>query len=310
MSQIITLPFLLLFLATLTQHGDCQSSVALVVGGWTTANSSEVLSLEQDISCTLPPLPAEMSGHTVDVVDGKVVACLEYLCYQLVETSWVFLGATLFSRAGHTSSVTEQGLLLVGGWSNPYNLAAYNAEVMPGEGGVSNYAFPVPWPGRRDHCSIQVSPSTIVLTGGLDTEALVTEVSGIGGAVSFKNLSSLITGRWDHTCGIYSVDDTTMLIVTGGGREEPLASTEVLSYPSDQSWRPVAPLPSPRWGLRSVKLGGTLLVTGGGDASSETDEVLAWDPVSEEWEVAGRLIFPRGNHAVAEVPLGLLSSFC
>ena len=29
-------------------------------------------------------------------------------------------------------------------------------EVMPGEGGVSNYAFPVPWPGRRDHCSIQV----------------------------------------------------------------------------------------------------------------------------------------------------------
>ena len=137
--------------------------------------------------------------------------------------------------------------------------------------------------------------------------------------------------RWDHTCGIYSVDDTTMLIVTGGGREEPLASTEachhrhhlpchlhahhlpchlhthhhhalqVLSYPSDQSWRPVAPLPSPRWGLRvasqsllstiklssqsslstsfssslfqSVKLGGTLLVTGGGDASSETDEV-------------------------------------
>ena len=30
-------------------------------------------------------------------------------------------------------------------------------EVMPAEGGVSNYAFPVPWPGRRDHCSIKVS---------------------------------------------------------------------------------------------------------------------------------------------------------
>ena len=125
-------------LSLLLDEGDCQSSVALVIGGWTTANSSEVfhwrlitefppllisltkvinnrhrpkvLSLEQDISCTLPPLPAEMSGHTVDVVDGKVgnflivstlakvVACLEYLCYQLVETSWVFLGATLFSR--------------------------------------------------------------------------------------------------------------------------------------------------------------------------------------------------------------------
>ena len=32
----------------------------------------KVLSLEQELSCSLPPLPAEMSGHTVDVVAGKV----------------------------------------------------------------------------------------------------------------------------------------------------------------------------------------------------------------------------------------------
>jgi len=304
-------PLLLIFLlATQPPQGDCQASVALLVGGWNTANSSEVLSVEQEVSCTLPPLPVEMSGHTVDVVGGKVVACLEYLCYQLVGDSWVFLSANLFARAGHSSSVTDQGLLLVGGWSNPFNLAAYNAEVMPAEGGVSNYAFPIPWPGRRDHCSIQVSGSTIVMTGGLDTEDLVTEVSGIGGVVTFKNLSSLATGRWDHACGAYTVGETTMLIVAGGGREQPLASTEVVQYPSDQSWRSVAQLPSPRWGLRSVSLGGTLLVTGGGDASSETDEVLAWDPVTEDWELAAHLTSPRGNHAVAEVPLDLLANFC
>ena len=29
---------------------------------------------------------------------GKVVACLEYLCYQLVGSSWVFLSANLFAR--------------------------------------------------------------------------------------------------------------------------------------------------------------------------------------------------------------------
>jgi len=312
MSRICTFPLLLilLILTTLPPQGDCQASVALLVGGWSAPNSSEVLSLEQELTCSLPPLPAQMSGHTVDVVAGKVVACLEYLCYQLVGDSWVFLSANLFARAGHTSSVTDQGLLLVGGWSNPFNLAAYNAEVMPAEGGVSNYAFPIPFPGRKDHCSIQVSASTIVMTGGLDTEDLVTEVSGIGGAVSFKNLSSLTTGRWDHACGMYTVGEATMLIVTGGGRGHPLDSTEVVQYPSDQSWRPAAQLPSPRWGLRSVSLGGTLLVTGGGDASSETDEVLAWDPVAEEWGVAAHLSSPRGNHAVAEVPLELLANFC
>lgn len=303
-------PLPLLALLALPPQGDCQASVALVVGGWSTPNSSEVLSLEQELSCTLPALPAEMSGHTVDVVGGKVVACLEYLCYQLVGGYWDFLSANLFARAGHSSSVTDQGLLLVGGWSNPFNPAAYHAEVMPAEGGVSNYAFPIPWPGRRDHCNIKVSGSTIVMTGGLDTEASVTEVSGIGGAVSFKNLSSLVTGRWDHACGAYTVGETTMLIVAGGGSDRPLASTEVLQYPSDQSWRPAGQLPSPRWGLRSVSLGGTLLVLGGGDASSETDEVLTWDPVEEEWGVAAHLSSPRGNHAVAEVPLELLANFC
>ena len=94
-------------------------------------------------------------------------------------------------------------------------------EVMPGEGGVSNYAFPVPWPGRRDHCSIQVppwlmltmawwwylylydakvSPSTIVLTGGLDTEALVTEVGDVRQTGSPPKASGLgnLTRCWHH----------------------------------------------------------------------------------------------------------------
>jgi len=314
MSRLLQFPILLLSLALLPHRGGCQEeegNVAFALGGWSSANTSEVFSLGLGgVSCTLPPLPVPMSGHTVDVVDGKLVACMEYLCYQLAGDAWVFLGGVLFARSGHTSSVTDQGLLLVGGWSNPYNLAAYNAEVMPSAGGVSNYAFPVPWPGRRDHCSIQVSPSTIVMTGGLDTEDLVTEVSGVGGALAFRNLSSLSTGRWDHACGSYIVGEAMMLIVTGGGNEHPLASTEVLEYPSEQNWRSVAPLPSPRWGLRSVSLGGTFLVTGGGDATMETDEVVEWDPVAEEWTVALYMMSARGNHAVAEVPFELISSFC
>ena len=57
-------------------------------------------------------------------------------------------------------------------------------------------------------------------------------------------------------------------------------------------------------------------------------QVLVWDPVAEEWgvsmnlmitstmpilmilQVAAYLSSPRGNHAVAEVPLELLANFC
>ena len=34
---------------------------------------AKVLSLGQELSCTLPPLPVQMSGHTVDVVGDKVL---------------------------------------------------------------------------------------------------------------------------------------------------------------------------------------------------------------------------------------------
>ena len=73
---------------------------------FTCSNYLKVLSLEQELSCTLPPLPAEMSGHTVDVVGGKVLPKVissqphEHYCGQggglprvpLLPTGWDLLG--------------------------------------------------------------------------------------------------------------------------------------------------------------------------------------------------------------------------
>merc|ERR1719195_385435 len=93
MLRLFLFPILLLSLALLPQQGGCQEeegNVAFALGGWSSANTSEVFSLGLGgVSCTLPPLPVPMSGHTLDVVDGKLVACMEYL---LLPTCWRCLG--------------------------------------------------------------------------------------------------------------------------------------------------------------------------------------------------------------------------
>jgi hypothetical protein len=139
--------------------------------------------------------------------------------------------------------VTAEGLLLVGGQYSPTT-----TELLPAEGGPAREGFPLQ-PGRWGHCSIQLSADTIVLTGGGGTESLVTEHSGLGtgGEVTTRELPALLTPRFDHACGVYTVGGTQVgnwsfipdspfqtLIVTGGldRREQPLSSTEVMALPT------------------------------------------------------------------------------
>ena len=63
--------------------------------------------------------------------------------------------------------------------------------------------------GRQFHCSIQIDETSIVLTGGLGTESLVTEHTELGDledAVS-REIANLTTGRYYHACGMYTVGE-------------------------------------------------------------------------------------------------------
>ena len=86
--------------------------------------------------------------------------------------------------------------------------------------GDSQEAFDIS-PGREDHCSIQVrlgtpqsihsshqvDEDTVVLTGGKDVHSLVTEYSGISsGQVTSRTLPDLLTGRYYHACGSYTLE--------------------------------------------------------------------------------------------------------
>jgi hypothetical protein len=259
-----------------------------------------------------------MYGLTVDTVEGRVLACFGVSCLELTGSGWEAGPSTLHTRIVHTSAVTAEGLLLVGGQYSPNT-----TELLPAEGGPAREGFPLQ-PGRQQHCSIQLSADTIVLTGGYTTKSLVTEHSGLGtgGEVTTRELPALLTPRGGHACGVYTVGGTQvgqgpflphsafqMLIVTGGSDRQKLSSTEVMAHP-EGSWREAGPLPSGRVALRGASLASVFHVSGGFDGSNFLDEILAWDPASETWSLDGHLATARYYHGITEISLANLGGLC
>jgi hypothetical protein len=148
-----------------------------------------------------------MHEPTVDTVAGRVLACYGASCLELTGSGWEAGPSTLYSRVGHTSAVTAEGLLLVGGHGGMDSTTT--TELLPAEGGPSKEGFTLQL-GRQFHCSIQLSADTIVLTGGHTTGSLVTEHSGLGtgGEVTTRELPALLTPRALHACGVYTVGGT------------------------------------------------------------------------------------------------------
>jgi len=286
------------------------SSLLLVAGGH--SNNSLAVEVWPPLlapDCTLPALPEERWGASLDVQATRPVLCGLSSCWQLSAGGWLNVGDTLQSRWYHSSAKTSEGLLLVGGSGSPNT-----TELLPIEGGQNTQGMNLD-PGRRMHCSIQVSNSSMVLTGG----RLVNTATNLVTSYNLETgegaeLSGLITSRYHHACGSYHLPDLQMVLVTGGwDGYGPVNSTEVLDLSSAANgWREVGMLPSARYGLRAASLGDVLYVTGGDDGSAQDmDEVLAWDGIAETWAVAGHLAAPRRLHAVTSVSEEFLqSSFC
>ena len=110
----------------------------------------------------------------------------------------------LHNRMFHSSAVTSAGLHLIGG-----SISAKSTELLPSDGGSSLNGFVLDVP-RRNHCSIQISNASIVLTGGEDSLFSVTEISGLssGDELVRRKLPDLISKRSDHACGSYWVEDS------------------------------------------------------------------------------------------------------
>jgi len=309
MAPIIFLVVLHLASSSSSTSGPLSNRTGLVaVGGYHSGclSSAEVW-LPNSLPCLLPDLPDGMYGNTVSALEEKLVVCYNVTCWQLTdESGWEVLATTKQSRRYHSAASTSHGLLLLGGSDSPET-----TEILQDNESLQSFALS---PGRKNHCSIQVDSSTIVLTGGSRTTSTVTEISNVGNEeVSIGDLPSLITGRRNHACGIYTTAaNQQVLLVTGGedGFFTYLDSTEILSYPEGTGWRQAGALPSPSFGVRAANVDGVLHLTGGWSDAGDSSLVFAWDPVSESWKEVGHLSSVRSEHAVAEVPLQTIASYC
>merc|ERR1711971_1054543 len=316
---LLFIPFLVVALPTLAFASNNNTGL-LVVGGmgqFDASRSAELWAPNQP-SCHLPDLPEDVEAGTLDLVGGVPTVCQLDHCLRFINNTWQNGSQTLFSRYLHTSAVTSRGLLLVGGieYSNTTELLK--------EDGTAEESFPL-LPGRSEHCSVQVSTSSLVVIGGSGAWSLVTEYSGLDedailqkipmaslcvAAITSRELPQLVEGRQAHACGSYMIGDVQMLLVTGGySPARALDSTEVLDFTNAGQWRQTSPLPESRWGVRGASLGEVFHILGGQRGTLLTS-VLAWEPVEEIWQEGGELAVPASYRAVAEVPMSIGGPFC
>ena len=200
------LPLLLLPGLLLAQ----QTGLAIVGGYGGLATSAEFWApVPVELHCSLPSLTRQMIGPSLDTWQDTVIACDWDTCDQLTPSGWQHWRKTRYRRFRHTSAVTIEGLLLVGGADSPTT-----TELLPWEGGESREGFTLK-DARKRHCSIQTSPDTIVLTAGENSEFMVTEFRGLnpGEEVTTKQLPRLLHPRYDHACTWYTVGDIQVRLV-------------------------------------------------------------------------------------------------
>ena len=130
----------------------------------------------------------------MNLVSGRLVACLGDTCDIYQDGSWRHLQNTRATRRYHSSASTEDAVLLIGGWDSN------TTEWIPVNGSA---AQPGPFTVRHshEHCTMQISDDVIVVTGGSYTEDYVTEYQLADGTET--NLTSLRQPRAEHACGVY-----------------------------------------------------------------------------------------------------------
>ena len=165
-------------------------------------------------SCVLNDYPREMGGGpTVNLVSGRLVACMEDTCEIYQEGSWQDLQRTTVTRYYHSSATTEEAVLLIGGYSDESSdHAEHTTEWIPVDGAA---AQPGPFKVRHGprHCTIQLSSDIIVVTGGRDTGDFVTQYHLTDGADT--PLPPLGQPRWAHACGAYQDADEQQVSYKG-----------------------------------------------------------------------------------------------
>ena len=151
------------------------------------------------------------SFPTCDFVSGQLVACDETSCDRFHEGSWKHFVNTRSKRRGHSSAVYGKRILLIGGFdADQAERTEWSTEWIPADGSPSQEG-PFRTTHGLGHCTIQVAPDVVVVTGGYvkpqdRTQDYVTEFS-LTEEVKERPLARMNKARFQHTCGVYQEAD-------------------------------------------------------------------------------------------------------
>ena len=94
----------------------------LISGGSPVFTSVEVLFPSTNQSCSLPSLPDGRYDHTMDTMDSLLLCGGSYsptTCLTFSSGKWINTTTLAEERADHSSWQSEQGLVLMGGYTSP-----------------------------------------------------------------------------------------------------------------------------------------------------------------------------------------------
>ena len=97
----------------------------------------EVFFLSSNLSCSLPALPEGREGHTMDsnlICGGTYPSSTT--CLTFSSGKWITSHTLLEGRYGHSSMMTNEGLVLLGGQDSLYSSEIVH---LPGEQGEAAF---------------------------------------------------------------------------------------------------------------------------------------------------------------------------
>lgn len=128
----------------------------------------------------------------------------------------------------------------------------------------------------------------------------------LGGWLS-ENDTKMKTARSDLCAAV--VDDVIYVAGGAGPGRKPVNTIEALDWEKSE-WKVVGYMPTARADLHCAALNGKLYIAGGNDggkwSESFTDELLEFDPKTEEIKTKASLNYPRADAQLLALPNGHL----
>jgi N-acetylneuraminic acid mutarotase len=261
-----------------------------------------------------PALSAARTGHTATLLrSGKVLVVggfdaaavvLSAQLYDPVTNSWSAAAAPSGARANHTATLLSSGKVLVVGGSNESVLNT--VEIYDAASDSWTAARPLT-AARMNHTATLMPSGRVLVAGGFRIAALNSAVLYDPPTDTWITALTLATARSAHTATL--MPNGKVLVAGGLNGSSAIASAEIFDETSGWSLAPA--MGAARQAHAATLLStGDVIVAGGAAGSAAGSARLAgaemYNPVTNRWIYADKLVTARSQATLTALPNGLL----